>query len=339
MIKYNVTEFVTEAEIPAGAEILDSTDIYKGKTKNGLFTEVKVRIAGRGDRQSEDSYSQTSSPTVDQTSVNAILALAKYYQATLSSADVPAAYLQSTLKEKIYMRFSKAMSTIIINARPELAKYLDNKGRLLVLLLKSLYGLKQAGANWFIEFIHTIKTSGFKQSKADPCVFYKLDVTKSGQLICIICIHVDDILRICNSKRLADELEAALSKYGDLRWEHKSIDYLGVHYEQQSDFSIKADMIAMTERILAKRNVTKTVKFPSVHNLFEQFDDPAVDFSTNTSDFLSQTMELNYLTKVRVDISKEVTYLASLAKNPGPIAYRHLHHVQGYLLYTKDYNV
>jgi hypothetical protein len=28
-----------------------------------------------------------------------------------------------------------------------------------------------------------------------------------------------------------------------------------------------------------------------------------------------------------------------LAKNPGPIAYKHLHHVQGYLLYTKDYNV
>ena len=339
--KYNVTQFVRSSDIPTDTKILDSTDIYKGKTKNGLFTEVKVRIVVRGDRQLEDSYSQTSSPTVDQPSINTILSLAKYYRAELSSADVPAAYLQSKLKEQIYMRFSKQMSTIVISARPDLAKYLDDKGRLLVLLLKSLYGLKQAGANWFEEFIASIIGPGFTQSKSDPCIFYKIQKAEKGERdhICICGIHVDDVLRICNHLPFAEELEASLSKYGDMRWEHKSIDYLSVHYEQQPDFSVRADMSAMTERILTRHGINKPAQFPSVHNLFEQFDDEDADFSCNVTDFLSQTMEINYITKVRVDIAKEATHLASLAKNPGPVAYKHLHHLQAYLYRTKDYYI
>ena len=134
-------------------------------------------------------------------------------------------------------------------------------------------------------------------------------------------------------------MEIALSKYGDLRWTNTSCDYLGVHYEQQPDFSIRADMTAMTKRILAKRQVTKGADFPSVHNLFEKFDDDGVDYSTNVSDFLSQVMEIHYLTKVRVDIAKETNYLSTLGKSPGPVAYKILHHLQAYLYRTVDHYV
>ena len=336
---YSVTQFVTESSIPSKALILDSTDIYKGKTKNGIFTEVKVRVAALGCNQPSNSYGQTSSPTVETTSVNAMLSLAKYYKARISSADVPAAYLQSNLTEEIYMRFSKKMSAIILKARPELSQFTDKKGRLLVKLLKSLYGLKQAGANWFMEIVAAITDAGFIQCKSDPCVFYMHAEDPSGdptlKRVCFIALHVDDILRICNHPEFARILESALARYGDLRWEHGNIDYLGVHYIQQPDFSIRADMSAMTERILKKHNVVKSSKYPSPHNLFELFDDDQ-DYSANSSDFLSQVMAINYLIKVRVDIAKEIQYLASLAKNPGPVAYRLLHQVQAYLFGTFD---
>ena len=48
-------------------------------------------------------------------------------------------------------------------------------------------------------------------------------------------------------------------------------------------------------------------------------------------------MEINYLTKIRVDIAKEAAYLASLAHNPGPVSYKVLHHLQAYLFRTKDF--
>ena len=256
---YGVTQFVKETSIPSRALILDSTDIYKGKTKNGIFTEVKVRVAVLGCNQPPNSYGQTSSPTVDTTSVNAALSLAKYYKATISSADVPAAYLQSNLTEEIYMRFSKKMSGIILKARPELSQFTDKKGRLLVKLLKSLYGLKQAGANWFMELVAAITGAGFIQCKSDPCVFYMYADDPSGdpqlKKICFITIHVDDFLRICNHPEFAQLLETSLAKYGDLRWEHGTVDYLVVHYVQQPDFSIRADMSAMTERIFTDTKV------------------------------------------------------------------------------------
>ena len=33
-------------------------------------------------------------------------------------------------------------------------------------------------------------------------------------------------------------------------------------------------------------------------------------------------MEINYLTKIRVDIVTTIIHLASIAKNPGPVAYK-----------------
>lgn len=337
---YQVVEFVSQNQIPKGAVMLGSKDIYKAKTKNGEYLEIKCRIAAQGCGQPNKSFGQTSSPTVDSMSVNAMLSLAKFYKATLSCADVPAAYLNSDLREIIYMKFSKEMSKIIVQARPELAIFLDDKGHLLVRLNKSLYGLKQAGANWHNDLVATILEAGFFQCTADPCVFYTIEKgIDVDDKICIICIHVDDILRISNNPAASAVLEAALAKYGDLKWETGIVDYLGVHYEQQPDFSIKADMTAMTERILAKRQITTIKEYPSVHNLFEQFDDDKEDYSMHTSDFLSQIGEVAYLTKVRIDIAKETSYLAGLAKNPGPIAFKHLRHLQSYLLGTKNHYV
>ena len=46
------------------------------------------------------------------------------------------------------------------------------------------------------------------------------------------------------------------------------------------------------------------------------------DFSSNSTDFKSQTYELMFLDRVRIDIKKECGILASLSNNPGPDATR-----------------
>ena len=55
--------------------------------------------------------------------------------------------------------------------QPQGYKELDEK-RYVCKLLKYLYGLKQAGRKWYDTLCKALTDIGFKQSKADPAVFY-----------------------------------------------------------------------------------------------------------------------------------------------------------------------
>ena len=44
LVKYGVTKLIMAKDIPYRAIVLDSSDIYRGKTKNGAYSETKCRI-------------------------------------------------------------------------------------------------------------------------------------------------------------------------------------------------------------------------------------------------------------------------------------------------------
>ena len=60
-----------------------------------------------------------------------------------------------------------------------------NKNKVLK-LKKNLYGLKQAGRNWWLKLAEGLKDMGFKPSQADPCVHLRNDA--------VILVYVDDCL-------------------------------------------------------------------------------------------------------------------------------------------------
>jgi hypothetical protein len=109
--------------------------------------------------------------------------------------------------------------------------------------------------------------------------------------------------------------------------------------EQLPDHSVKVSMEAKIDTMLQKRQITGTSNNPSDMNLFINNDEEGKDFSANATDFKSQTYELMYFDKVRIDIKKECGVLASLSNNPGEDSYRKLHKLQNYLKKTKDYYI
>ena len=75
----------------------------------------------------------------------------------------------------------------------------DEKGRDMVgQLLRAIYGLKQAGRNWFRMARKILLRMGFKQSDIDQCLF---KIEKDGEVMYVV-LYVDDIYGASNSKRM-----------------------------------------------------------------------------------------------------------------------------------------
>ena len=67
-------------------------------------------------------------------------------------------------------------------------------------LLKALYGTKQAGRCWDIEFTDFLVSLGFNQCRFDPCLFILVDGDNSILLV----LYMDDVLAISNDQQLVD---------------------------------------------------------------------------------------------------------------------------------------
>ena len=60
-------------------------------------------------------------------------------------------------------------------------------------ILKSLYGLKQASRSWHAPLTTCLKTLGFQQCLVDACVFR---LVEKGRVAIIEVVHVDDIFAV-----------------------------------------------------------------------------------------------------------------------------------------------
>jgi hypothetical protein len=89
------------------------------------------------------------------------------------------------------MKLQPRVTAILVTKKPELKKYVDKNGCIVVELLKNLYGLKEAGRIWFELISGVLKTDGFEQSSIDKCLYFKQDA--HGERV-IVVLYVDDLL-------------------------------------------------------------------------------------------------------------------------------------------------
>ena len=122
----------------------------------------------------------------------------------------------------------------------------------MISLKSSLYGLKQSSANWYDCLKKGLDLRGFRESKADPCVFMNKGM--------IILTYLDDCILISNKKETLDRFIHSLAN-GIKNFEFTdevAIDkYLGVEMDQLRGKEFILRQTFLIRRILAAINVKK----------------------------------------------------------------------------------
>ena len=174
--------------LPEGKNVVGSRWVFKVKRdENGSVERFKARLVAQGYSQAEGiDYHEVFSPVVRNTSIRTLLALANTCDWEVHQMDVYTAFLQGDLDEEIYMK------------QPD--GYTDEENPNHVCKLKkSLYGLKQAARCWNSAIDGYLKSDGYKQVGADPCLYIKSVKQQNGKInFVILSLHVDDILLFSN---------------------------------------------------------------------------------------------------------------------------------------------
>ncbi|SPC65519.1 related to retrotransposon protein [Ustilago sp. UG-2017b] len=172
---------------PQGVPLVDSKVVLRLKLDaDGVPIKHKARLVARGFTQREGiDYQETFSPVAPLGAIRAILALAVQNNWEVHTLDITMAYLNSTLKEAIYMKPPEGSGV----APGQVYK-----------VVKGLYGLKQSRREWNLEFDRSLQRIGFFQVECAPCIYTK----GHGEDLAIVVIYVDDTLVI------APQLETVL---------------------------------------------------------------------------------------------------------------------------------
>lgn len=186
-------------DLPPGSKAIGNRWVYKIKRwADGSIDRHKGRLVAKGYHQVEGiDFTESFTPVAKAVTVRVLLAMATAREWPVHQVDINNAYLHETLEEDVYMYPPQGYE----KAKPgQVCK-----------LIRSLYGLKQAGRQWNLELSRKLQRLGFTQSNVDYCLFVKNIIGKFTAIL----VYVDDLLITGNSmeeiKKVKDKLHKLFS--------------------------------------------------------------------------------------------------------------------------------
>jgi hypothetical protein len=224
-------------DIPIGMKTIMAIWSFKRKRfPDGTLNKHKARLCAHGGQQTWGlDYWETYAPVVTWASVRLLLIVAKIHGLESKSIDFVLAFPQADLDVPVYMELPAGVNPVDVSD--------ENRRRYVLKLNKSLYGLKQAGYNWFEKLREGLITRNFIQSQVDKCVFFRKD--------CIVLTYVDDCIILGNTLADVDAVISSLHAGGEKFQlvDQGSIDkYLGLMIHD-----IDANTFEMSQPFLIRR--------------------------------------------------------------------------------------
>lgn len=212
---------------PPNRNIIGTRWIYKVKrNSDGSVDRFKARLVARGFTEVYGlDYDEVFSTVVRIGTVRTLFAIAVQDDLHLIQLDVKNAYLKAPVSEELYAEIPPGMKNlpVAVSSKTHCLK-----------LLKSLYGLKQAGRNWNLLLTKwLVEDQHFVQAMSDTCLFIRIN--KKTKSVFIIVTYVDDLIgATSNPDEEKQFLEAFLSKFSLSR--HDVLNwYVGMKIVQTKD--------------------------------------------------------------------------------------------------------
>ena len=219
-------------------------------------------MVARGFAQREGvDFFETFSLCPSVTSIRLLAAIACELGLNLCHFDAEQAFVQSELKEIVFIRLPQGCGTL---------------SGMSVELSRSLYGLRQASRTWHQHLVRGMKCLGFEQCAADACV---MRLMEKGAIAMVVVVHVDDIFSIglkSRCEKFGRDLDECvpISNLGELRL------YAGIRFSRDLALgTVTLSQQAFAENLVVKFGVTRNKETPmAVGVKLEEFDALEPDF-------------------------------------------------------------
>ena len=242
---------------PRDRKVIQSKVVCRIKRNpDNSIQRFKCRVVAKGFSQIQGlDYYLTYAPVARIQTVRLLLYLVVYFKMEYQQMDVDTAFLYADLPEdqKVYMEIPKDLYNLE-SLRQRIFTMELNKD-FVVILDKTLYGLKQSQREWNSLITRVMTSIGLKQSKVDNCLFFKVE---GSRIVVLVIIYVDDILiaisRNEDMRFIKTKLKMSfkMKDMGDLNFFLR----MEVTYNQKEGF-LQLSQVGYAERILERFNMTK----------------------------------------------------------------------------------
>ena len=242
-------------------------------------------------------FNETYAPVIRIETIHTILALVPSKGLKVQQMDVKGAFLNGNMSERVYMRQPDGFN--------------DGTGHV-CRLIKTIYGLRQAGQEWNKVYNEQMHKLGFEPLKSDPCAYMHRRTGGAD----IVTTWVDNLLLFTESDELMSKLAANMHEKFELTDMGELSKIVRIEITQGQD-SITISQTKYIEAILKREGMQNAhpVKTPLDHKISLV---PNREGGGNCSNSYIQLIgSLMYLTTaMRPNITFAVHRLAAFTANP-----------------------
>ncbi|GJS54710.1 retrovirus-related pol polyprotein from transposon TNT 1-94 [Tanacetum coccineum] len=284
-----------------------------------IVVRHKTRLVAKGYRQEEGiDFEESFAPVARLKAVRMFIAYATHKNITIFQMDVKITFLNSPLKEEVYVSQPEGFIDL---------EFTDHVYR----LKKALYGLKQVPRAWYDKLSSFLIEHGFTKSIIDPTLFTR----RHGGDILLIQVYVDDIIfgstnqdfSKCFANLMKNNFEMPMM--GQLKF------FLGLQVHQ-SPCGIFISQSQYAIELLKKHGLDECVSM-STPMATKRLDADLQDTPTNQTSYRLMIGGLMYLTASRPDIAFATFVCACYQARP---MVKHLKEVKRIFRYLRQsYNM
>jgi hypothetical protein len=207
------------------------------------ITKWKARLCPHGGKQIEGiNFWETYAPVVAWSTTRLILILSLITGMKSRQIDYIQAYTQAPIDCEIYMhipaQFIVENDTLKFSSNPTPG----NSDIYVSLISKNLYGLRQAGNNWFNKLCDSLLSRDFHQSSIDPCLFIHKDI--------ILIVYVDDYLLFAKTDATLDYFIDSLKTEFNLTCDGDVGTFLGIQFTRSATGSLELTQPGLIAKIV-----------------------------------------------------------------------------------------